>query len=454
TDSNGYLSGRGQLALGDKLFAALPMTTTYRTPPQLIFSGADGTAVVDLNHAPTQTVTVEFWLLPTADGGTLFSLGGLTLSNPADLTVNGVSTGIALSDGFAHHVALSWQESNNTWVLYVDGQAAADGTAAIALDNTLTFGGGYHGSLDEIRLWKTVRSSPQISDALLTPLNGDESGLVGYWPVEDNDTNAVNDASSHANPLFLADGVLVYAKPLYTVYHTSGMPTSSGVAMFAVTEPGVQQLVVSKDNPLMLFDLDVSLEWDASGDPDYLNRLEQDIGRASEVLYDLTNGQVAFGQINVYQGKALWEQADIQVYANNNQRPNADLGGIVTNYLTDTLKTGEVVGNAFLPGKIRIGATWNRYGNPGGTVGEDWPRVLAHEFGHYGLFLLDNYLGVEEVNGSKIIVEVDCAGSAMTDAYRQDYSEFLSETINNGGHSWLNGECQKKLAEDTTGRSD
>ncbi|MCB0184734.1 MAG: hypothetical protein KDE31_10730, partial [Caldilineaceae bacterium] len=167
-----------------------------------------------------------------------------------------------------------------------------------------------------------------------------------------------------------------------------------------------------------------------------------------------TNGQVAFGQINIYQNKENWWQSDIQVYASNTQRPNANLGGIVTNYITDTLKTGEVVNNAFLPGKIRIGATWNRYGNPGGTVGEDWPRVLAHEFGHYGLFLLDNYLGVQEVNGSKIIVETDCAGSAMTDAYRQDYSEFLSRlTTNSAGFGWL-GNCLTTLAEDTTGRSD
>ncbi|MCB0035769.1 MAG: hypothetical protein KDE51_17180, partial [Anaerolineales bacterium] len=136
------------------------------------------------------------------------------------------------------------------------------------------------------------------------------------------------------------------------------------------------------------------------------------------------------------------------------QRPNANLGGIVTNILSDTLKNGEVVGNAFVPGKIRIGATWNRYGNPGGTVGEDWPRVLAHEFGHYALFLLDNYLGVATVNGNKIITEIDCAGSAMTDAYRQDYSEFLSEVTNSSGNSWLGSECPQSLAEDTTGRSD
>ncbi|MCB0034234.1 MAG: VCBS repeat-containing protein, partial [Anaerolineales bacterium] len=387
TDSNGYLSGRGQLDIGDQLFAALPVTTTYRTPPQLIWDGV-GTAEVTLNNAPSSAVTAEFWLLPTADEGKLFTLGGLTLSNPLDLTINGQSTGINIGDGFPHHVALGWQDSNNAWNLIVDGKSVANGVADILLDSSLILGDGYQGSFDEIRVWNVVRSSAQISETLFVPLNGNEVSLVGYWPVEESDSSVVADASGHGNDLSLSGDVAVYFKPLYTVYHTSGAPTPSGVALFEVTEPGVQQLVVSKDNPLMLFDLDVSLEWDASGDSDYLDRLDKDIKRASEILYDLTNGQVAFGNINVYQDKELWDQADIQVYVNNNQRPNANLGGIVTNYLTDTLKTGEVVGNAFLPGKIRIGATWNRYGNPGGTVGEDWPRVLAHEFGHYGLFLL------------------------------------------------------------------
>ena len=31
-----------------------------------------------------------------------------------------------------------------------------------------------------------------------------------------------------------------------------------------------------------------------------------------------------------------------------------------------------------------------------GDIGEDWPRTLAHELGHYLFFLHDNYLGLDD----------------------------------------------------------
>jgi hypothetical protein len=231
----------------------------------------------------------------------------------------------------------------------------------------------------------------------------------------------------------------------------SGEVTAAGIQLFTVEQPGTQQLVVADETRLLLLNLDISLEWDARPDPDYLAQLQADIRRASAILYDLTNGQMALGRITIYQAKEHWHQAHIVIYADNTHRPNADLGGIVRQPISDTLATGETIANAFLPGQIRMGATWNRYGNPGGTIGEDWPRVLAHELGHYALFLLDNYLGLDE---DGLLTQIDCQGSSMTDAYRQDYSEFLERNIINGhGYSW-DATCARTLAELTTGRSD
>ncbi len=66
--------------------------------------------------------------------------------------------------------------------------------------------------------------------------------------------------------------------------------------------------------------------------------------------------------------------------------PTHDVG--ISGTVTVTLE------NAFFPGQIRMPPTWNRFGNPGGTLGEDWPRTLAHELGHYLFYHLDNYLGL------------------------------------------------------------
>lgn len=56
----------------------------------------------------------------------------------------------------------------------------------------------------------------------------------------------------------------------YTLYATSAAPTLNGLALYTVTAPGVQTLTVSANNLLMLFNLDVSLEWDARTDAQFM----------------------------------------------------------------------------------------------------------------------------------------------------------------------------------------
>ncbi|MBN2550065.1 MAG: VCBS repeat-containing protein, partial [Anaerolineales bacterium] len=52
----------------------------------------------------------------------------------------------------------------------------------------------------------------------------------------------------------------------YTLYYTSAAPTETGLDATPVGQPGVQELTVSKGNPLALFNLKISLEWDARND--------------------------------------------------------------------------------------------------------------------------------------------------------------------------------------------
>ncbi len=209
----------------------------------------------------------------------------------------------------------------------------------------------------------------------------------------------------------------------YTLYHTSAAPTVTGLDAFTVTQPGVQALTVSADNPLLLFDLDVSLEWDASNDPAFLTQLESNLAKTSAALYDWTNGQVALGKVAVYQAKEHWDKADLRIFASNQIRPIANRGGIVSGTtvlsITGPVFTGPIT---FTQGEIRIGPTWNRYGDPQ-PIGDDWPNVLAHELGHYALFLEDTYLGLDKDSGLLIPIET-CTGTAMSDPYDDAWSEF------------------------------
>ncbi len=203
----------------------------------------------------------------------------------------------------------------------------------------------------------------------------------------------------------------------YSLSLTSATPTPTGLNAFTVTQTGVQTLTVSAANPLLLFDLAVSLEWDASNDPGFLTQLEQNLAKTSQSLYDWSNGQVALGRVTVYQDKQRWDEADVRIFASNQVRPIANRGGIVTQ--TTVLSFTRPI--TFTSGEIRIGPTWNRYGDPQ-PIGADWPNVLAHELGHYALFLEDTYLGLDE---NSILIPVDtCANTAMSDPYSDSFSEF------------------------------
>ena len=207
----------------------------------------------------------------------------------------------------------------------------------------------------------------------------------------------------------------------YIFYYTNGLPTDSDLDAHTVSQSGVQTLTVSAENPLLLFNLDVSLEWDATNDSSFRAQLEQDLAKTSAALYDWSNGQVALGKVTVYQARDHWDEADVHIFASNQVRPVANRGGIVTE--TTVLNSPDLTEPITATrGEIRIGPVWNRYGDAG-PIGDDWPRVLAHELGHYALFLEDTYLGLDAGTGLLEPVE-SCSRTAMSDPYDDINSEF------------------------------
>jgi hypothetical protein len=230
----------------------------------------------------------------------------------------------------------------------------------------------------------------------------------------------------------------------YVLYQTSAAPNSQGLSMYTVTEPGVQALAVSSANHLLLFNLIVSLEWDARQDSTFLEQLQRDIRRASEILYDVSNGQAALGQVHIYHDRGYWGQAHVVIPAANTIRPSAILGGSVLTPTHDIVSPTLTITNAYIPGQVRMPPTWNRFGEPSGTLGEDWPRTLAHELVHYLFFHPDNYLGLSEAGMLRII---DCPGSIMSDPYI--YDELLTRV------EWDNSPaCQQTLSQQYLGRAD
>ncbi|MEQ9491210.1 MAG: LamG-like jellyroll fold domain-containing protein [Alphaproteobacteria bacterium] len=155
------------------------------------------------------------WTLSVADG--LITAAGQI--NGVPVTLTGTSGG-DVRDGLWHHAAYSFD--GTTLRLYLDGEevdSVVPGSSVLDIDgnpvmigdydNTDTFQQNFQGEISDVRIWDVERSATEIDSDKDNRLNGDEAGLVGYWPLDgesDGDGSVAVDFSANGNDGFLQNG--------------------------------------------------------------------------------------------------------------------------------------------------------------------------------------------------------------------------------------------------------
>lgn len=109
----------------------------------------------------------------------------------------------------------------------------------------------------------------------------------------------------------------------------------------------------------MLYDLLVSIEWDATAE--YMSEVERAMQRAFDYLLDVIDGQMAFGHVSIHENAEHWTDADIHISTKNTVRLHAYIDDITD---TDTSYT------------IRLGRAWNGKSGSEGPLG--CSRWLSH----------------------------------------------------------------------------
>jgi hypothetical protein len=170
---------------------------------------------------------------------------------------------------------------------------------------------------------------------------------------------------------------LPYGVPwAYRTYITSvdhdatGSPLLHSVSNVYAT----QVLTVRPENPLVGFHVLVSVQWDANAT--FLTELREGLQSASAYLYDLTDGQMLWEYIEIEDNAGGWRDADYRIHASNTEWPRGHVGGI----LDDAAE--HIYLGRYFDGQTSNSGTWDQ---------ADGYRTTVHEFGHYGLFLYDEY---------------------------------------------------------------
>ncbi len=179
-----------------------------------------------------QTFTLETWAKVEATGewgGELISSGnnyGLRVSPDGNIrffmhTGNFAwrdyeTTGLHINDATWHHIAVS--KAATEVKIYVDGVLVQTFTSteqiSYTLGSNLVLGrhgdGDTHfnltGSIDEVRIWDSVRTAAQIQSAKAIEI-GSQTGLLGYWQNNSIATGVIADQSGHNHTLVLGSGV-------------------------------------------------------------------------------------------------------------------------------------------------------------------------------------------------------------------------------------------------------
>ena len=134
----------------------------------------------------------------------------------------------------------------------------------------------------------------------------------------------------------------------------------------------------------------VSIEWDAH--LPYIQNTEEGFRRMTNYLYDVTDGQIAFDTIMIFDNREHWNEADIRIYASNMEWPRAVPKGwqFATGFVSNNIKTTHQPRQWFGSTDLTRNLTYTN--DPLDVSAPDDYRTRAHELGHYIFGFKDEYV--------------------------------------------------------------
>mgnify|MGYP003384325531 CR=1 FL=1 len=279
------------------------------------------------------TFTQELWYYPTDAAahyrsllGTVVSSGNANDSSPVIIEhQKGILFGFG--DGAAwnklvpnvltinkwNHIATTFDGTN--YKLFVNGIEKFDTTdlsgkspnsTTIFRISSNTFNGEAAGKIDEVRVWNLARTPAQIRETMARALQGDESGLVGYYPFDEGNGAAARDQSNIAY-----DGTISGASWIESTAFNTWRGNSTdwndavnwSLGRIPIAEDNVGIYSTANDPVISTtsFDMEQSLNFDGIDDfvaltKDTLNITGSEVSISAWVFADTTNNSEIFSK--------------------------------------------------------------------------------------------------------------------------------------------------------------
>lgn len=107
-----------------------------------------------------------------------------------------------------------------------------DGVVVNIGDNPTWTGRFFNGKIDEVRVWSIARTQTEIQDHMSIELNGDEAGLVAYYPMNEGTGTTTEDVSGNDN-----DGQLINMDE--DTWVDGFVPVTADIGVTGIASPSV-----------------------------------------------------------------------------------------------------------------------------------------------------------------------------------------------------------------------
>lgn len=192
------------------------------------FSGI--TSQIDMGNKAAFALTTQITMECSVRAHSLSTANAQIFAKELDYKLILLSTGyvsalINTSDGWGNSIisntllplrkwvdlTLTYNSATGSFVLYQDrvavGSLTKTGALLATTTNPLILGGfvngvnanRFIGDIREARLWNVAKTAAQVQSNGLTPLNGNEAGLVGYWKLNHLSGTSATDSTANAN---------------------------------------------------------------------------------------------------------------------------------------------------------------------------------------------------------------------------------------------------------------